>query len=116
MTARDDIRAAAETNGWTAEKLSTWTDIFTREVPLPEGKLARFFEVAEHTPTERVSVFYTTTSSLCELAYAGPGQQSAVTGIHVSSELIPRNRRAVAVELLSRPADHLVVAELAASS
>lgn len=116
MTARDDIRAAAENMGWTAEKLNTWSDIFTREVYLPEGKLARFFEAAEHTPAERIVVFYTTTSSVCELSYAGPGQQSAITGDHVDSESFPRNRRATAIALLARPVDHLVTTALAASS
>lgn len=88
MTAQDDIRAAAHAHGWTVDTSDSWHDWFVRPVDpatLPEV-LARFFAVTDHTPADLVIACYDSLGRVTAASTATPGQQSAISGVHVGPD------------------------------
>ena len=96
MTARQDITAAAQAHGWTLDTTSDYHDRFLRPVA-PAGLppvLARFYEVTDHGPLELVYVGYDSLGRVRQVSTAGPWQQSAITGAHVSFDDLTGPHRA----------------------
>ena len=102
-TARDEIRATADAHNWAVEGSSNWHDRFIRGTELPEGSpLARSFAAVDFAPCDLVVVRYDDLGRVTELLTAGPGQQSAIEGNHVSLiEHTGTGKRTTALALLS---------------
>lgn len=109
LTARDEIRATADSHGWAVEASTNWHDRFIRGTEVPaDGPLARFFAVVDFAPCDLVVVGYDETGQVTRLATAGPGQQSAILGTHTGvTERPGTGRRAAALAFLTGglPAD-----------
>lgn len=103
MSARDLIRATADDHGWTAEIRTQWCDRLTRPVTLTDPKQARIFEVTGHAPAELVVIYYDELGRVRHLNTAGPGAQSALTGVHVGlTDYVNLGRKNAALRFLTQ--------------
>lgn len=102
LTAREEIRAAAASHGWTVNATNSWHDSFLRTAVLPaDSPLVRFFAVTGFTPQDRVFVLYDNQGRVVSASYSTPGQQSALLGYHTdSTDVLPTGKRSVVVALL----------------
>lgn len=102
VTARDAVRLAAESHGWRHVARGFCYDRFIRPATITDAKLARVLEVSGHDPYDMVGVHYGERGRVTDAAYAGPGAQSVLTGVHTFPHDVPaRGKRQTVLAMLA---------------
>jgi hypothetical protein len=93
MKTRELLRSLAAQYNWEHVTTNSYSDVFERAVYVdPNSKLGKVIAVGNWQPRERVFIEYNGAQSLYGASWAGPGDQSATTGQHVSTCLKTEGR------------------------